>query len=107
MKRVCFKYLMVFICFFSVMAKTGITLNAVFHIIKSSDTACAYNNCNDDENTPERSETKEIVKEYWDVQHQLVIAAPVKLCKPAGFINEPGSKHLAWVPPVPTPPPNI
>ena len=107
MKRVWLKYLVVFICVFSVLEKTGISVSAIFHVINSYKAECIYN-CPSDKDAAERNGAKETsLKEYWDIHQQCILAPLMGFYKPVCFPGENSSSHLAWVPPVPTPPPNL
>jgi hypothetical protein len=99
------KYLLVFICIFSIMESTGISVVSLLtknHIIQNDDLTA-----NDDENTPERNETKENkLKELWADEQDFKIPFLYISLTGVTYPHEQPTAHLAWAPPVPTPPPN-
>lgn len=99
-----FKQLLVFVSLFCLLEGTGISLLSLLTKYKLSQTEQQL--ASDDEGTSARSETRENrLKEY--LPPDFLIAAPVvTLIKPVAYPQQQPHAHLAWVPPVPTPPPN-
>jgi hypothetical protein len=99
------KYLLVFICIFSIMESTGISVvSLITHkYITQADSQAA----NDDEGTAERNNTRETnIKELWIAAFDLKIPSIYINSINIIYPHEQHNAHLAWVPPVPTPPPN-
>ena len=99
------KYLLVFICIFSIMESTGISVVSMLtkNNITQNDSAPA----NDDEGTAERNETTENkLKELWTNELDLKIPSLYISLTKVIYPHEQHTAHLAWVPQVPTPPPN-
>ena len=98
------KYLLVFVCLFSMMEGTGISVSLL-----TKSTVC-QEDCrlgNDDEDTNERNEVKETkVQELWSPDHDLKAPLTYISLKKVSYPHEQQTAHLGWVPPVPTPPPN-
>ncbi|MBD1387650.1 hypothetical protein IDJ75_20360 [Mucilaginibacter rigui] len=99
------KYLLVFICIFSILESTGISVVSLLtknHIAQNNSPIA-----NDDETTPERTETKENkLKELWASELDLKIPYLYISLTKVTYPHKQPTAHLAWVPPVPTPPPN-
>lgn len=100
------KYLLVFICIFSIMESTGISVLSLLTRTNICQTDCQLTN--DDEGTSESNEIKESkLKELWADGLDLTIpSACISLVK-FNYTDEQHTAHLAWAPPVPTPPPNF
>jgi hypothetical protein len=100
-----FRFLLVFICIFSIMESTGISVVSL--LSRSHISQTDGQPANDDEGTAERNETKENkLKELWaDEQDFKIPSLYISLTK-VTYPHEQYSAHLAWIPPVPTPPPN-
>ena len=103
MKLRCLKYLLVLVLIFSVLERSGITVSAYFgkaHQVEEQPGS-------DDERT-DRNETKETnFKEYWVIHQHVEVPALYTCCKPTPYPHEENARHLAWVSPVPTPPPDL
>jgi hypothetical protein len=104
--RIWLRYLLLTMFVFSVIAKTGISIDSLFSITTSYQADCMCD-VTDDEEAPNGNETKETsLKEYWDIPQPLDFSQILTI----KHISYPGTKqsnHLAWVSPVPTPPPNV
>ncbi|RYU90151.1 hypothetical protein EWM62_11460 [Mucilaginibacter terrigena] len=98
------KYLCVCLCVFALLESTGIS--ALYLIAKHHISQTDIPAANDEEGTAERSETKESnPKDFWAVNP--VILPPVYVSfESVIYPPEKQAAHLAWMPPVPTPPPN-
>jgi hypothetical protein len=99
------KCLLVFICIFSIMENTGISVVSMLtkNYISQTDNQSA----NDDEGTTERNEAKEDnLKEFWINVSDLNIPSLYINLTTVAYPHKHITAHLAWVPPVPTPPPN-
>jgi hypothetical protein len=105
MKIVWLKHLLVFICIFSILESTGVSLSSLLK--KTTISQNDYSSLNDDEDAAQRNENKETnLKEFWVIQQNLLLPQ-LNLCGIAvDYPNEKSSHHLAWISPVPTPPPN-
>ncbi|MES2267285.1 MAG: hypothetical protein V4520_11015 [Bacteroidota bacterium] len=99
------KHLLVCLCVFALLESTGLSVLSIIakHHITQTDGQAA----NDDENTAGRNESKESnPKEFWAVSPlalPLVYLGFKRIIYP--HCNH--TAHLAWVPSVPTPPPNV
>jgi hypothetical protein len=103
MKLVWLKYLLVFVLAFSVLERSGITVSGYFAKAHQADEQPG----SDDERT-DRNETKETTfKEYWVTHQQVELPALYTCSKPTTYPHEVNARHLAWVSPVPTPPPDF
>ena len=99
------KYLLVFICIFSIMESTG--LSVISLLTKNHISQTDGQPANDDEGTAERNETKENrLKELWADELDFKIPSIYISLTKVIYPHEQHTAHLAWVPPVPTPPPN-
>jgi hypothetical protein len=99
------KYLLVFICIFSIMESTGISV--VSFLSKNHISQNDNQPGNDDEGTAERNETKENkLKEFWTNELDLKIPSLYISLTKVAYPHLQHNAHLAWVPPVPTPPPS-
>ncbi|MES2807291.1 MAG: hypothetical protein V4619_01615 [Bacteroidota bacterium] len=98
------KHILVFVCLFSILEGTGISLLSALTKYKLNQTEQQL--ANDDESTSERNEVRETrLKEY--LPSDFLIAAPmVTIIETITYPQQQPHAHLAWVPPVPTPPPN-
>ncbi len=99
------KYLFVFVCLFSIMEKTGISVVSLFsHIRISLAEQAAEKQAND---SSENNEAKQVeVKEYWAVHADANFSLPHISFGTVCFSRETSRQHYNWCPPVPTPPPN-
>ncbi|MCO5936085.1 hypothetical protein NAF17_11095 [Mucilaginibacter sp. RB4R14] len=98
------KHLLICLCVFALLESTGISVLSVIaeHHISQTDSQLA----NDDENTAEHNETKGgNPKELWAVNPATLPQVYIAI-KTIIYPYEKHTAHLAWVPPVPTPPPN-
>jgi len=99
------KYLLVFICIFSILESTGISVVSLLsknHISQNDSQAV-----NDDEGTTERNETRENkLKELWANELDFKIPSLYISLTKVVYPHEQYNAHLAWAAPVPTPPPN-
>lgn len=99
------KYLLVFICIFSIMESTGISVVSLF--TKKSISQIDSKAANEDEGTAERNESKENkLKELWADELDLKIPFLYISLTNVIYPHEQHTAHLAWVLTVPTPPPN-
>lgn len=99
------KYLLVFVCLFSIMEGTGISVLSLLTKSTVCQADCGLGN--DDENTNERNEVKETrLPELWADENDLKIPSIYIDLKKVTYPQEQQTAHLGWVPPVPTPPPN-
>ena len=104
MKRTWFKYLLIFVCLFSVLERTGISLSTFFTRVYLHQTDARQDTDND---ATENSEIKETnLKEFWTMHQQPKLSPLFTYLRPTAFVSEQEEMHLAWIPPVPTPPPN-
>jgi hypothetical protein len=104
MKLICLRHLLVFVCIFSLLEGTGAAVRSVFSLTDHHSEWQADNS--DDEDAPERSEKETTLKEYYATPEYLQITPLCISCEPMQYANEQSNHHLAWVSPVPTPPPN-
>jgi hypothetical protein len=104
MKLVWLRHLLVFVCVFSLMEGTGASVSSVFSLTDHHSEWQADNS--DDDDAAERSEKETTLKEYYATPEYLQIAPLCISCEPIQYTHEQSNHHLAWVPPVPTPPPN-
>ncbi|GGH15487.1 hypothetical protein GCM10007352_24280 [Mucilaginibacter phyllosphaerae] len=87
------------------MESTGISVLSLLTKNTICQTDCQP--ANDDEGTSERNETKENrMKELWAADLDFKIPLIYISFKKVFYPHEQHTAHLAWVPPVPTPPPN-
>ena len=99
------KHLLVFICLFCILESTGISV--LSFITKHSISQTTDQQNTDDEDATERNETKECrLKELWVGDFGLSIPPLFINVKKVAYPQRQLVSHLAWVPPVPTPPPN-
>jgi hypothetical protein len=100
-----FKHFLVFVSLFCILESTGISILSILTKYKVTQTESEI--ANDDEGTSERNEARENrLKELWP--GDIIIVAPsiyISINK-VSYPQEQPHAHLAWVPPVPTPPPN-
>ena len=105
MKIFWLRYLLVFVCIFSILENTGVS---VISLLKK--TNICQNDCsvvNDDESAPERNENKETkLKEFYAVQQEHLLPQLYLSGTVIHYADEKSGNHLAWISPVPTPPPN-
>lgn len=104
MKLIWLRHLLVFVCVFSLLEDTGGSVSLLLsftdhHIEWQADSS-------DDDDATERSEKETNQKEYYAIYEYLQIAPLCTSCEPIQYTDEQSNHHLAWVPPVPTPPPN-
>ncbi|MCQ6960875.1 hypothetical protein [Mucilaginibacter aquariorum] len=105
MRFIWLKRLLVFICIFSILESTGVSITSL--LIKTNTCQSDCHVVNDDDDAAERNESKESsLKEFWAIHHDLAFPQPHIYCKAVIYPDEKSSHHLAWVSPVPTPPPN-
>ncbi|GAB3919879.1 hypothetical protein [Mucilaginibacter myungsuensis] len=100
------KYCFVFVCLFCILESTGISVLKFLTHKNISQTE--QQQANEDENTNERAETKENrLKVLWSSDLDLPIPAVFVQEHHIIYPDERCTAHLAWVPPVPTPPPDL
>ena len=105
MQFIWLKRFLVFICIFSILESTGVSITSL--LIKTNTCQSDCHVVNDDDDAAERNESKESnLKEFWAIHHDLAFPQPHIYCKAVIYPDEKSSHHLAWVSPVPTPPPN-
>ena len=105
MKFAWLKYLLVFVCIFSILESTGVSVISIFKKASICQTDCSL--VNDDDDAAEKTENKENnLKEFWSVNPDLSLPQFHLHVKVIDYPDEKSNHHLAWVPPVPTPPPN-
>jgi hypothetical protein len=98
------KHLLIFVCIFSLLENTGASLSSVFSF---TDHHSEWQlNSSDDDDATERSEKETNLKEYYAAHEYLQLTPLCISCEPLQYADEQSSNHLAWVSPVPTPPPN-
>lgn len=100
------KHLLVFVCLFCIMEITGISVLSLVskHYISQADNQQAA----DDDDAAERGEAKEYrLKELWTNNIDLSMRALSFSVKKPIHPHRQIVAHFAWVPPVPTPPPNF
>jgi hypothetical protein len=104
MKPIWLKYLLVVICIFSLLEGTGVFSSLAFD---PDDRHTEWQSTNaDDEDATERSEKETNLKECYTTLELLQINPLCINCEPMQYADEQSNNHLAWVSPVPTPPPN-
>jgi hypothetical protein len=104
MKLFCLRRLLILACVFSLLEGTCAFVSSVFSLTDHHTEWQA--DSSDDEDAPERSEKETHLKEYY-VTHEYLQIAPLYIsCEPMQYADEQSNHHLAWVSPVPTPPPN-
>jgi hypothetical protein len=98
-----FRHFLIFVSLFCILESTGISVLSVLTKYKLNQTEQV---ANDDEGTSERNEARENkLKEF--LPGDFLITAPVViLIKSTTYPQKADYSHLAWVAPVPTPPPN-
>jgi hypothetical protein len=100
-----FKHLLVFVSLFCILESTGISILSVLTKYKISQTNGQL--ANDDEGASERNEAKENkLKELWPGDFAILVPSVCISLNKVSYPQEQPLAHLAWVPPVPTPPPN-
>jgi hypothetical protein len=105
MKFAWLKYILVFICIFSILESTGVSITSV--LIKTNICQRDCSPVSDDEDAAERNENKgSNLKEFWAIHQDLAFPQLHMYCKAISYPDEKSSHHLAWISPVPTPPPN-
>ena len=96
---------MVFVCLFSILESTGVSVISILKKTNISQNDCCQ--VNDDEAATEKKENKETnLKEFWTIHQDLLIPRLHINGITIDYPKEKNNHHLAWVPPVPTPPPN-
>ena len=103
MKLIWLKYLLVFVCILSLLQGTGVFSSLVFD---TDDQHNEWSATADDDDATERSEKETNLKEYYTMLELLQINPACTNCEPLQYAHEQSQNHLAWVSPVPTPPPN-
>ncbi|OOQ58046.1 hypothetical protein [Mucilaginibacter pedocola] len=106
MRSALFKYLLVFVCLFSVLERAGI-VNALVTAMaaKHQQQYPAPADGEDDDARP--NETKEVeLKEYWAITGSQYILPVLSVGSSSWHHPHQCGHHLGWIPPVPTPPPN-
>lgn len=105
MKFAWLKYLLVFVCIFSILESTGVSITSLFKKASVCRTDCSP--VNDDDDATEKTENKESnPKEFWSINQDLSLLRLYIYSKVIDYPDEKSDHHLAWIPPVPTPPPN-
>jgi hypothetical protein len=100
-----FKQFLVFLSLFCILESTGISILSVLTKYKISQTDSQI--ANEDEGTSERNEAKENkLKEFWPGDILIMAPAVYISINKVFYPQEQPHAHLAWVPPVSTPPPN-
>lgn len=100
------KYLMVVICLFSIMEKTGISAISLFakiHLTTANTQAGKESN----DNTESRETKTAEVKEYWAAVTDHNVLSPAIHIQKIKYYSKATTLHLNWCPPVATPPPNF
>jgi hypothetical protein len=106
MRVAAFRYLLVFVCLFSILERTGIANGLLLNLSKQQ-TAWQHHQDTDEDGT-EPNQTKEVdLKEYWAVTHSFISLSLPDVCKPVTYHQEQSAHHLGWISPVPTPPPDL
>jgi len=104
MKLKWFKYLLVLVCLFAILERTGISFSMLFTKVYVHQIDIQQDT---DEDATERNETKETnLKEFWAIHQQPELLSLITYLKAAAYLGETEEMHLAWITPVPTPPPN-
>jgi hypothetical protein len=99
------KRLLVFICIFSILESTGVSITSM--LIKTNICQSDCHVVSDDDDAAEKNENKESnLKEFWAIHQDLAYPQLHINYKAIIYPDEKSSHHLAWVSPVPTPPPN-
>jgi hypothetical protein len=105
MKLVWLKYLLVFVCIFSLLEGMGISMTSLFdHGDQHNEWQSATTS---DEDAAGRSEKETNFKEYYTTLELLQIDPLCINCEPVEYADQQNNHHLAWVSPVPTPPPDL
>lgn len=104
MKLICLRHLLIFVCLFSLLEGTGSFVSSVFSLTDHHTEWQAKSS--DDDDATERSEKETNLKEYYTTYEYLQIAPLCISCEQMQYADEQSNHHLAWVSPVPTPPPN-
>jgi hypothetical protein len=98
--------MVVIICLFSIMEKTGISAICFFakiHVMITNNQAAKQSN-----DTSESSETKQAeLKEYWVIFNDHKITHAAVNTQQTKYYSKNADLHLSWYPPVATPPPNF
>ena len=103
MKLGSLRHLLIFVCIFSLLEDTGASLSSVFSFTDRHSEWQAYSA---DDDATERSEKETNLKEYYTTHEYLQLTPLCISFEPVQYADEQSSNHLAWVSPVPTPPPN-
>jgi hypothetical protein len=99
------KYLLVFVCLFSILERTGIANGLLIDAPKHQ--AAWQHHQDSDDDSAEPNQTKEVdLKEYWAITHSSFSLPLLAVCRQITYHQERSSNHLGWILPVPTPPPN-
>jgi hypothetical protein len=105
MQFIWLKHLLVFICIFSILESTGVSITSI--LVKNNVCQSDCHVVGDDDDAAEKSENKESnLKEFWAIHHHVAYPQLPINYKAVIYPDEKSSHHLAWVSPVPTPPPN-
>ena len=99
-----FKFLVVFICLFSLLESTGISMIKL--IAKASTSQVQKNDLADDDAT-ERSEREVSLKEILAVEPFCTLPLLALQVHSYSYPTEAMVPHLGWISPVPTPPPDF
>lgn len=99
-----FKYLVVFICLFSLLESTGISM--IRMIVKASITHVQKSALADDDAT-ERSDREVNLKEILAVEAFCTLPSVALHVQTYNYSTEAFVPHLGWISPVPTPPPDF
>ena len=104
MKPIWLKHLLVFVCIFTLLEGMGLFSSLAFD---PDDQHTEWQSANgDDEDATERSEKETNLKEYYTTLELLQVNPVCTNCEPLQYADEQSHNNLAWVSPVPTPPPN-
>jgi hypothetical protein len=106
MKAAWIKYLVLFIAVFAVIERTDIAVKLLTNAANKLEAASQATG--DEDNSTDPNELKETsIKECWDIHQLVTLPQLLNIGQPVHYRGEQGDSHLAWVPPVPTPPPNL
>lgn len=104
MKVAFLRYIIAFACIFTLLQGTGVPLSAAFSEPHKQSLASTSNS--DEDDATSRAEKEVELKELYADASSFIIVAPCVILQPAANSILQQNHHLAWIAPVPTPPPN-
>jgi len=106
MRAVLLKYIVMLICILAILQKAGISVSVIY-----KENVVAYTHsqtANDDEDAAKSDGAKEFeIKEYWAIHPHTIFLHVCGIEMQVIYTDHHLHNHLAWIPPVPTPPPDL